>query len=109
MLRITLLDRLEQVTLKLEGSLAGIWVKEAETVWRSAKSAAAGRPLVMDLKAVNRVDQAGFYLLALLRQRGVRLVASGTAMTEIVRTIEKEWSPNEGRSINGRATEREKE
>jgi hypothetical protein len=27
MLRITLLDGLEQVTLKLEGSLVGIWVK----------------------------------------------------------------------------------
>ncbi len=108
MLRITLLDGLEQVTLKLEGSLVGIWVKETETAWRSAKSASAGRPLVLDLKAVNRVDQAGVYLLALLRQRGVRLVASGTAMAEIVRTIEKEWPRNEGESINGKATERKK-
>jgi hypothetical protein len=51
---------------------------------------------------VNRFDQAGVYLLTLLRQRGVRLVASGTAMAEIVRTIEKEWPCNEGGSINGR-------
>ena len=109
MLRITLLDGLEHVTLKLEGSLVGIWVKETETAWRSAKSATAGRSLVVDLRAVNRVDQAGVYLLALLRQRGVQLVASGTAMAEIVRTIEKEWSRSEGGSINGRATEQKKE
>ena len=109
MLRITLLDGLEQVTLKLEGSLVGVWVKETEAAWRSAKAAAAGRPLVADLKAVSRVDQAGVYLLALLRQRGVLLVASGTAMAEIVRTIEKEWPRNEGESINGKATERKRE
>jgi ABC-type transporter Mla MlaB component len=105
MLRITRLDGLEQVTLKLEGSLVGIWVKETESAWRSAKTATAGRPLVLDLKAVNRVDQAGVYLLALLHLRGVWLVACGTAMAEIVRTIEKEWPRNEGGSINGRATE----
>jgi|ERR1700739_4151524 len=109
MLRITLLNGLEQVTLKLEGNLVGIWVKETESAWRSAKTATAGRPLVLDLKAVNRVDQAGVYLLALLHQRGVRLVACGTAMAEIVRTIEKEWPRSEGGSINGKATELTKE
>ena len=109
MLRITLLDGPGQVTLKLEGSLVGVWVKETEAAWRSAKAAVTGRPLVVDLRAVNRVDQAGVYLLALLRQRGVRLVTSGAAMAEIVRTIEKEWPRNEGESINGRATERKKE
>jgi anti-anti-sigma regulatory factor len=105
MLRITLLDEPEQVTLKLEGCLIGVWVKETETAWRSAQLASAGRPLVLDMRAVDRIDQAGVYLLALLRQRGVRLVASGTAMAEIVRTIEKEWPWNEGESINGKANE----
>jgi hypothetical protein len=32
MLRITLLDGLEQVTLKREGRLVGIWVKETEAL-----------------------------------------------------------------------------
>lgn len=95
MLRITLLDELKQVTLKLEGSLAGVLVKEMETAWRSAQPALAGRQLVVDMKAVDRVDQAGVYLLALLHQQGAGLVASGTAMTELVRTIEQEWSSNE--------------
>lgn len=102
MLRITLLDGLEQVTLKREGSLVGVWVKETEAARRPAKAATAGRSLVVDSRAVNRVDQTGVYLLALLRQRGLRLVASGTAMAEIVRTIEKEWPWNEGETINGK-------
>jgi anti-anti-sigma regulatory factor len=105
MLRITLLDGSEQVTLKLEGSLVGVWVKETEAVWRSAKATTAERPLVVDLRAVDRVDQAGVYLLALLRERGVRLVASGTAVAETMRTIAKDWARNEGDSTNGKATE----
>lgn len=96
MLRITHLDALEEVTLKLEGSLVGIWVKEMEAVWCSAQSTLAGRPLVVDMKAVDRVDQAGVYLLSLLRLKGVRLVASGAAMTELVRSIEREWSRIKG-------------
>lgn len=95
MLRITLLDEPEEFTLKLEGSLIGLWVNETETAWRSARSAVVGRPLVVDIKAVDRVDQAGVYLLALLHLEGMRLVASGAAMTELVRSIEKEWSLNQ--------------
>jgi len=33
MLKITLVEGLEQVTLKLEGSLVGVWVKETEAAW----------------------------------------------------------------------------
>jgi ABC-type transporter Mla MlaB component len=100
MLRITLLDALEEVTLVLEGSLAGLWVTETETAWRSTQSALVGRPLVVDIKAVDRIDQAGVYLLSLLRLKGARLVASGAAMTELVRNIEKEWSRSEHEHIH---------
>jgi|SRR5579859_1307523 len=98
MLRITLVDGPEQVTLKLEGSLIGVWVKETETAWRSAQSALNDRLLVLDLKGVDRVDQAGLYLLVLLRIELVQLVASGVAMTELVRSIEKDWCPKRVRT-----------
>ena len=100
MLRITLLDALDEVTLKLEGSLAGLWVKETEAAWRSTQSTLVGRALIVDIKAVDRIDQAGFYLLALLRLKGVRLVASGAAMTELVRSIEEDWSRNESKRVH---------
>jgi ABC-type transporter Mla MlaB component len=100
MLRITLLDAFKEVTLKLEGCLIGVWVKETEAAWRSAESAWPGHQLVLDIKAVDRIDQAGVYLLSLLRLQGVRLVASGAAMKDLVRSIEKDWSPSNAEFTN---------
>jgi len=91
MLRITLHDELDRVTLKLEGNLVGIWVTELEIAWRSAVSGLAGRSLHLDLRAVDHVDRAGTFLLALLRQRGVKMAVSGTVLPELVRSIDEEW------------------
>ena len=88
MLRITAQNTPNQVTLKLEGSLAGTWVLELEDAWRAASS---DRLLCLDLTAVDQVDSAGKYLLVLLRERGVRLVASGLVMTEIVAELVEQW------------------
>jgi anti-anti-sigma regulatory factor len=91
MLRITSLDELDRVTLKLEGSLAGVWVAELEGIWRGLHSRLDGRPLYLDMNGVEHVDRAGTYLLALLRQRGAQLVTSGPLMTELVRSIAEDW------------------
>ena len=91
MLRITLHETPQQVTLKLEGSLTGSWVMELEDCWRAASSNPAGRLLGLDLTEVDSVDSAGTYLLALLHNRGVRLIASGLVMTELVAGIEERW------------------
>ncbi len=91
MLRITVQDEPDQVTLKLDGDLDGIWVTELEESWRAATSEFAGRSLRLDLTAVDRVDSAGNYLLALLRRSGAQLIASGTAMSERVRDIARDW------------------
>ena len=94
MLRITVQDEPAQVTLKLEGNLGGIWVAELEDSWRAVNSTLAGRSLLLDLTAVDRVDSAGNYLLALLRRSGAQLIASGTAMSELVRSIARDWPLN---------------
>src|SRR6266700_3697941 len=95
MLRITSLEELERVTLKLEGSLAGIWVAELEDTWRGSYSRLAGRPLYLNMNGVEHVDRAGTYLLALLCHRGAQLVTSGNLMTELVRSIEEDWPSTE--------------
>jgi hypothetical protein len=41
--------------------------------------------------AVEQVDRAGRYLLALMRRNGAQLVASGAVMTELVRAISGDW------------------
>jgi ABC-type transporter Mla MlaB component len=96
MLRITSLDELDRVTLKLEGSLVGIWVTELEEIWRSIYSRLEGRPLYLNMNGVGHVDRAGTYLLALLRHRGARLITSGPLMMELVRAIKEDWPTVDG-------------
>jgi ABC-type transporter Mla MlaB component len=91
MLKISVQDGVERVTLKLEGRLAGTWVAELEDCWRTTRSALAGRSLCVHLMAVEHVDTAGIYLLALLHLSGAQLVASGTMMSEVVRSITVDW------------------
>ena len=91
MLKITVQHSPREVRLKLEGNLAGAWVTELEDCWRSTHSSLAGRSLCVDLVAVEQVDRAGRYLLALMRRNGAQLVASGAVMTELVRTISGDW------------------
>jgi ABC-type transporter Mla MlaB component len=91
MLRITVYETPEQISLKLEGSLTGSWVMELEDCWRSASLDPAGRVLCVDLTEVDNVDTAGQYLLALLHNRGVNLIASGLVMTELVAGIKEQW------------------
>jgi ABC-type transporter Mla MlaB component len=91
MLRITVHDGPDHVRLKLEGSLTGTWVAELEDCWRATRGTLGSRALRLDLTAVQRVDRAGTYLLALLRRNGVQLIASGTVMTELVHSIAGDW------------------
>lgn len=91
MLRITVHETPQQVKLKLEGSLTGSWVMELEDCWRTASSNPAARLLCLDLTEVDSVDSAGTYLLALLHNRGVQLIASGLVMTELVAVIKEQW------------------
>ncbi len=95
MLRIVVAEGPGQVTLKLEGTLAGPWVVELEHAWRAARSRLNGRSLRVDLTAVDHVDEAGKYLLALLSRDGAHLTTAGAAMTELVRAIAEDWPPSE--------------
>jgi len=91
MLKISTEDEQHQVTLKLEGSLAGIWVTELEDAWRAVSPKLTGRPLYVHLTEVEYVDNAGRYLLALLRYSDVQVTADGILMTELVRTLAEDW------------------
>ena len=91
MLKISIQDEPNLVTMKLEGSLAGTWVIELEDSWRAVSPKLADRQLRLHLAEVQRVDTAGRYLLALLRDRGVDLTAEGVVMVEVVRTIAEDW------------------
>jgi ABC-type transporter Mla MlaB component len=90
MLRITVHDAPDQLGLKLEGKLAGVWVAELEDCWRAAALSLGDRPLCVDLTGVEGVDAAGMYLLALMYEFGARLNASGCA-SHLVQDIRGNW------------------
>jgi len=88
MLRITVEDRGAAVHMRLEGRLAGVWVTEVEQSWRSCSAEFGGKALVVDLTGTEFVDLAGRYLLTLMHQNGVRIVARSAWMNDLVAEIE---------------------
>lgn len=93
MLKITVEPGVDEVRLRLEGDLAGTWVPHLEESWREAYADLRGRTLCLDLTGVLRVDIAARYLLALLHERGTRMVATGVEMRDLLDSLPRDWPP----------------
>ena len=93
MLKITVEPEGKEVRLKLEGDLAGAWVRDLEECWRMTVSSVGGRAVCVDLTGARRVDDAGRYLLALIHEAGARLVCRGVVMTELLDSFARDWPP----------------
>ena len=87
MFRITSRVGEHEHVLKLEGCLMGAWVPELHACWRQASETLEGRRLRVDLTDVCHVDRAGRELMTLMYRAGVRFVARGCVMPELVREI----------------------
>jgi hypothetical protein len=70
--------------LQVEGRLAGAFVPELETCWRSARLNHPGRKISVDLKSVTCIDRAGRYLLQLMHGNGVGFLGAGLAVQDIL-------------------------
>ena len=86
MLRITTQTAGDELVMKLEGCLAGPWVRELDTCWRAAFGT-RGRVMRIDLTGVCHVDAGGRELMAAMHRAGVRFITSGCVMPEVVREI----------------------
>ena len=91
MLKITVHETSEQITLKLEGSLVGAWVPELEDAWHAAFYDGTGRVLRLDVAAVDAIDPAGRYLLLLISDRGSQMVGSGGRVLDGIAEIIEGW------------------
>jgi anti-anti-sigma regulatory factor len=87
MLRISTQISPEKFGLKLEGWLTTAWVDELDTCWRAATNSVGTRRIVVDLSDVQYVDESGRDLLTDMYRAGVRFVAKGCVMPELVREI----------------------
>jgi ABC-type transporter Mla MlaB component len=85
MLRITATESgAKQITLRLEGRVAGPWVTE---LWKSCEKIFGERQsLVLNLAEVSFLDPAGVTLLTIVRSRGVELADCSPFVTEQLKT-----------------------
>lgn len=87
MLRITAHTAADECLLKLEGCLAGAWVPELAACWREVTTSSVNPHVRLDLTEVCHVDDAGRELMTAMYRAGVRFVASGFLIRELVREI----------------------
>jgi len=87
MLRISKQSETGVLVIELEGKLAGPWVKELESSWRSAEPTQRFQTVRLDLTSVDFIDQEGEELLEKMHGEGVELVASGCMNRCIVERI----------------------
>ena len=87
----------KSVSYKLEGRLAGPWVKELEACWRRTEARAKSRAVV-DLTGVTFVDADGRALLTKMWQQGAELRAAGCLTRCLVEDITKARDANSSRS-----------
>ena len=63
MLKITIQEDTDLVTMKLEGKLAGPWVDEVNRSWRSVEPLIGSKELNLDIRDVSFADNRGRQLL----------------------------------------------
>ncbi len=91
MLKITVDQAHEKITLKLEGSLCGAWVSELEDAWRASGSDGTRRDVCIDLSAVVQIDAAGRYLLLLIHECGGQMIGSGGRILDDLVEVVEGW------------------
>jgi outer membrane protein len=76
-----------RIVLKVEGRLAGLWVKELEEAWQQAHQSGSGPAVVLDLSQVTFIDEEGTRLLERVHRAGGQLFARGCLTRSIVDRI----------------------
>ncbi len=94
MLRITLHEEPHSVTFRLEGSLAGAWVRVLEECWRSEATGRRDQLSRLDLTEVTHIDAAGQACLAALQRQGAEFIAVDAATKFIIGEITQGRPPD---------------
>jgi anti-anti-sigma regulatory factor len=95
MLRITILEIPQAVTFRIEGRLAGPWLRELEKCWQSTLAQQPKPNLRVDLTGVTFIDNAGKACLAAMYHQGAELVAADCMTKEIVAEITRSSVPQD--------------
>jgi ABC-type transporter Mla MlaB component len=104
MLKVTLNNGDNAVTLVLEGRLCGACCAEAERTWRSALANAGARQISIDLAGVSYVDRDGESLLQDMLEQGATVRVGGVWMEHLVADLRRRIVPTD--SVVSRRTPR---
>jgi hypothetical protein len=84
MLRITIEEKPEAATIKLEGRIAGPWVAELDRVWVETAPKLASKNLAIDLRDVTYADASGKQTLRDIFAQTKAEVVYGTPWTQFL-------------------------
>jgi anti-anti-sigma regulatory factor len=87
MMKIQVNEDSQQVTLQIEGRVAGPFVPALENSWLNARASSADRRICVDLKDVTCIDRAGRKLLQTMHRNGAQFLRAGLAIQDIVEEI----------------------
>ncbi len=89
LLRITVQEKTKEVTIKLEGRIAGPWVDELRRTWLSLAPSLESKHVCLDICEVTFVDAPGKRLLAEIRESGAGFLADTPVTKSLVEEIEQ--------------------
>ena len=87
MLKITTQIEEGVMTFRVEGKLAGPWVKELERHWRTVASSQPTRRMRVDVSSATFIDEGAKDLLRTMHREGAQLVATGCLNKSIIEEI----------------------
>jgi anti-anti-sigma regulatory factor len=88
MMRIQLKELDGQLVLQVEGRLAGAFELELlKDCWQAARAKQPNRKILVDLKSVTCIDQAGRRLLQSMHGNGVDFLGAGLATQDILQQV----------------------
>jgi hypothetical protein len=88
LLRISIENKAEETTLKVEGKLMGPWIGELTREWKSLLPFPKGKKLCLDLRSMTFVDRTGVETLhGIWRQTGAEILADTPLTQDFARKI----------------------
>ncbi|HEV2289510.1 MAG TPA: TolC family protein [Candidatus Acidoferrales bacterium] len=87
MMKATIERGEEEIVLKVEGKVSGLWVDELRRCWESLLATAAGHPISVELTDVGFIDERGKELLSMMAETGAKIRGKGCFTAAIVNSI----------------------
>jgi hypothetical protein len=94
MMKISIVDGRNQRRLVLEGKLVAPWVAELKPACERAKAGLGDRELVVELKNLIAINQAGENVLLELMQEGVKFRGCGVFTRHMLRQVARRVDGN---------------